>query len=66
MEKDWIRIFTSRDFYKSEIVKQALTEHNIETVLINKQDSSYHAFGEIELYIHQENFSNAIEVLNQI
>jgi hypothetical protein len=68
MEKNWIRIFTSADFYRSEIVKQVLTEHQIETVLINKQDSSHRSFGDIEVYIHQENFSNAIEIiiLNQI
>ena len=68
MEKNWIRIFTSADFYQSEIVKQVLTEHQIETVLINKQDSSHRSFGDIEVYIHQENFSNAIEImiLNQI
>ena len=68
MEKNWITIFTSPDFYRSEIVKQVLIEHQIETVLINKQDSSHRSFGDIEVYIHQENFSNAIEIiiLNQI
>jgi len=68
MEKNWIKIFTSSDFYRSEIIKQVLTEHQIATVLINKQDSSHRSFGDIEVYIHQENFSNAIEImiLNQI
>jgi len=68
MEKNWIKIFTSPDFYKSEIVKQVLTEHQIETVVLNKQDSSHRTFGDIEVYIHQENFSNAIEImiLNQL
>jgi hypothetical protein len=68
MEKGWIKIFTSTDFYKSEMVKQVLTEHQIKTVVINKQDSSHRTFGDIEVYIHQENFSNAIEImiLNQL
>jgi hypothetical protein len=68
MEKNWIKIFTSSDYYRSEIVKQVLTEHQIATVLINKQASSHRAFGDIEVYIHQENFSNAIEImiLNQL
>jgi len=68
MEKNWIRIFTSTNYFQSEIVKQVLTEHQIETVLINKQDSSHRTFGDIEVYIHQENFSNAIEIviLNQL
>jgi hypothetical protein len=68
MEKGWIKIFTSTDFYKSEMVKQVLTEHQIKTVILNKQDSSHRTFGDIEVYIHQENFSNAIEImiLNQL
>ena len=68
MEKNWVKIFTSADYYRSEIIKQVLTEHQIDTVLLNKQSSSHRAFGDVEVYIHQENFSNAIEImiLNQI
>jgi hypothetical protein len=68
MEKNWVKIFTSADYYKSEMIKQALAGHHIDTVLLNKQDSSYSTFGDIEVYIHQQDFSNAIEVLilNQI
>ncbi len=68
MEKNWIKIFTSPDYYQSELIKQVLTDHQIHTVLINKQDSSHRNFGDIELYIHQENFSQAIEIMirNQI
>jgi len=67
MEKNWIKIFTSSDFYRSEIVKQVLCENEIEAVLLNKQASSHRDFGNVEVYIHQENFSSAIElmVLNQ-
>jgi len=68
MEKNWVRIFSSSNFYQSEMVKQALAGQNIETVLLNKQDSSHRTFGDIEVYVHQNDFSNAIEVLilNQI
>ena len=68
MEKDWIKIFTSSDFYRSEIVKQVLIENQIDAVLLNKQDSSYRSFGQIEVYIHQEDFSKAVEImaLNQL
>jgi len=68
MEKNWIKIFTSSNYYQSEMVKQALTGNNIEAVLMNKQDSSHRTFGEIDVYVHQADFSNAIEILilNQI
>ncbi len=63
MEKNWVRIFTSSNYYKSEMIKQALAGNNIDSVLLNKQDSSYPTFGDIEVYVHQENFSDAIEIL---
>lgn len=68
MENNWIKIFSSTDFYRSEMIKQALTQHQIHTVLLNKQDSSHRTFGNIEVYVHKDNFSNAIEVivLNQV
>jgi hypothetical protein len=68
MEKDWVKIFTSSNFYQSEIVKQMLTGHHIHAVLLNRQASSHQDFGDIEVYIHQENFSTALEImiLNQL
>jgi len=68
MEKNWIRIFTTFNYYQAEMVKQVLAENEIDTVLLNKQDSSHRTFGDIEVYIHQQDFSNAIEImiLNQI
>lgn len=68
MEKNWVRIFKTFNYYQAEIVKQVLTENEIDSVLLNKQDSSHRTFGDIEVYIHQQDFSNAIEImiLNQI
>lgn len=68
MEKNWVKIFTSSDYYQSEMVKQALAGHHIDSVLINKKASSHPTFGNTEVYIHQNDFGNAIEVivLNQI
>lgn len=68
MEKNWVKIFTSFNFYQSEIIKQVLNEHHIDAVLLNRQDSAHRAFGNVEVYVHQEDFSNAIEimVLNQL
>jgi len=65
MEKNWVKIYTSPDFFKAEIIKQMLNENHVDAVLINKQDSSYRTFGIIEIWVHQDNFSIAIELINQ-
>jgi hypothetical protein len=68
MEKNWVKIFTSANYYQAEIIKQMLLEHEIDAVLLNRQASSHQSFGNIEVYVHQRNFSEAIElmVMNQI
>ena len=68
MEKNWVKIYKSTNFYQSEIVKQMLVQHDVEAVLLNKQDSSYHNFGNVEVYVHTADFDHAIEllILNQI
>jgi len=63
MEKNWVKIYKSANFYQSEIVRQMLTQHHIEAVLMNKQDSSFRKFGNVEVYVHQEDFDQAIELL---
>jgi hypothetical protein len=68
MEKNWVRVYKSTNYYQSEIVKQMLTRNAVEAVLLNKQDSSYLNFGNVEVYVHQQDFHNAIEllILNQL
>lgn len=68
MERNWVKIYTSTNYYQAEIIKQVLLEHNIGAVLLNKQSSSHQNFGNIEVYIHEEDFGQAIElmVMNEI
>ncbi|MEJ7779238.1 MAG: DUF2007 domain-containing protein [Daejeonella sp.] len=62
MEAGWIKIYTSADFFKSELVRQVLTDHEIDAILINKQGFPYR-LGEIEIYIHEVHFQQALEII---
>ncbi|HEY1025240.1 MAG TPA: DUF2007 domain-containing protein [Sphingobacteriaceae bacterium] len=62
MNNDWVKIYTSTDFYRSEIVRQVLTDHEINAVMLNKQDSQY-KFGEIEVYVNKSHFQEALEII---
>jgi len=62
MEAGWIKIYTSADFFKSEMVRQALIENGMEAIILNKQGFPYQ-IGEIEVYIHEADFQQAIEVI---
>jgi len=61
MEAGWVKIYTSADFFKSELVRQVLIDHEIEAIIINKQGFPYR-IGEIEVYIHEDYFQKALEI----
>ncbi len=63
MEKNWIKIYTSENSYKAALVTTVLKDHSIDVVELNKKDSSYLNFGEVELYIHPKHFDEAIEII---
>jgi len=49
--KSWSLIYATRNFAEANIIKGLLEENNITVMMLNKQDSNYLNFGEIELYV---------------
>ena len=58
MEKGWVQIYSTDKMFQAEIFKQVLADHKIESVIINKKDSSY-KFGEIEVYVKNDHVIKA-------
>jgi len=65
MEKDWKKIYVTSDFFRIELIRQALDENDIAAVIMNKQDSSYR-FGQIELYTHEDDEAAALVVIEEM
>lgn len=66
MEKNWICIYTTDKMYQCEIAKDQLKENNIQSVIINKQDSAYIIIGEIELYVAKESAFKAKQIIEKL
>jgi len=64
MDERWEVIFRCTAAYKAEILKAILEENEIPSIVINKKDSSY-LFGEIEVYVTQDNVLIAKKIVNQ-
>jgi hypothetical protein len=58
MEKDWVLAYTTNKVYQAELLKELLGDHDIDSFIINKQDSSY-KFGSIEVYVRRNNILKA-------
>ncbi len=66
MEKDWEIAKVFIKLYLAEIAKEVLADNNIESVIINKKDSSYQSFGDIELYVNKNNIEKAKELIKEV
>ena len=59
----WISVYTTNERYRAEIVKGLLAEENIEAVILDQKDSSYLAFGKIEVFVPPEDENLAAELI---
>ncbi len=64
MEKNWSKIYSSNKPYEVEIIKKNLDDNNINSVIINKQDSSF-IIGSIELYVNDKDISKAKKIIDE-
>ena len=63
MEKDWVLIYSSSIMHDVHMKRIFLEENGIESVVINKQDSVYMSFGDIELYVNRDSVLKAKKLI---
>ncbi len=64
MQHDWVCIYITNSEYRANLAKEMLDEHNIESIIMNKRDSSY-GFGDIELYVRTDVVIRAKMLVNE-
>jgi hypothetical protein len=65
MEKDWVIAYTTNQPYQAELVKRRLEDHDIGAVIINKMDSTYRTFGDVEVYVPRDSILRAKKLVNE-
>jgi len=63
--ENWTRIYATRNLPEANIIKGMLEENNVRVMLVNKQDSSYLNFGDIELYVQKHKEDTAKQLIDQ-
>ncbi|MDA9344840.1 DUF2007 domain-containing protein [Flavobacteriales bacterium] len=64
MEKNWTKVFVSTDPNLVDLLVTLLKEKEITAVSINKKDSSYTVFGNIELYVKATDVEESEKIIN--
>ncbi|MDG1756062.1 MAG: DUF2007 domain-containing protein [Bacteroidia bacterium] len=59
----WVTLKVSNKSYQLHIIEGRLSENGIQSVIVNKIDSSYLNFGEAELKVKESDFERAKEIL---
>ena len=64
MNNDWIEVYSTNDIFKAEVIRNMLISNNIEAIIMNQQDSSYH-FVTAKIYTKKENILKAKEIISE-
>lgn len=65
MEEGWVKVYTTEKAYQADIIIELLDEKGIAAVVMNKRDSSYAAFGNIDIYVNEKEKDKALEIIKQ-
>ncbi len=64
MASNFNKIYQTGNPIEAEIIIQMLKENGINAVSMNKRDSSYQAFGVIEIYCPSNDVVTALDLIN--
>ena len=62
---DWFKLYGTNNHAEASIIKGMLEENNVPVFIMNKQDSSYLNFGEVEVYVPHNLKEIAQSLLNK-
>ncbi|MDP3394371.1 putative signal transducing protein [Sediminibacterium sp.] len=61
----WTKVFATKSIAEASILEGMLLENQIPVQQLNKQDSSYVIFGEVEIYVPFHLKETAIQLIQQ-
>jgi len=62
MDNEWICVFITGYYYQALFARECLYDQDIESVIVNKQDSTY-LFGDVEIFVRQNDVIKAKHIL---
>lgn len=61
---EWFKLYATRNYVEADIIKGMLEENNVQVFVLNKMDSSYLNFGDIEIYVPENLKQTAKQLLD--
>lgn len=64
MEKNWKRVHSTASLQEAELIKAKLDSEEIIALVLNKKDQSYSSFGDVEVYVYEDAFEAAKQIVS--
>lgn len=65
-EEKWVPVYSSGEQYIVKLAKQMLSDNNIESVIVNQQDSVFHhSHGNVELHVRDADEKKALLLIKE-
>ncbi len=64
-DNNWVEVFSSKKMHMVEMLKQLLESSGIETQILNQKDSTYLTFGDINLYVLEQDVKKCEPLVKQ-
>lgn len=59
----WSKVFESKKPYRTEIVKDILERMDIKAIILNRKDSAYDIFGQLEVHVEADKVLTALKII---
>ncbi len=60
---NWSKVYESKQPYRTEIVKDILEQNGIKAIIMDRKDSAYYIFGQLEVHVEAEKVLNALKII---
>lgn len=64
--ENWVKVYTTNQPFRAEIVKGFLIENEIDAVILNQVDSSYQVYGTAKVMVQAENEQRALSLIAEV
>lgn len=59
----WSKVYESKKPYRTEMVKDILEQKGIKAIVLDRKDSAYDIFGQLEVHVKAEEVLNALKII---
>lgn len=63
MDGNWIKVRSTDQLLEANLIIAKLKDHDIEAILLNKQDSAYVIIGQAEVFVQEGQVEQALSIL---